>query len=107
LRLRQEHPALFAEGDYQPLYGEDGRANDQLCAFARCHEKKTMVVAAPRLVYRLYHNGAGWGATTLPLPDNCPWRDVLSGRSYTARERVCASELFAEFPVAVLLSGVD
>jgi (1->4)-alpha-D-glucan 1-alpha-D-glucosylmutase len=108
LRLRQEHPALFAEGDYQPLYGEGGRSNDQLCAFARCHEKTTMVVAAPRLVYRLYHNGgAGWGATTLPLPDNRPWRDVLSGRCYTARERVSASELFAEFPVAVLLSVAD
>jgi (1->4)-alpha-D-glucan 1-alpha-D-glucosylmutase len=105
LRLRQEHPGLFAEGDYQPLFGEGGRANDRLVAFARSHNKATLVVAAPRLVYRLYNNGdAGWGATALPLPQEGAWRDVLSGRRREACGRIAASELFAEFPVAILVN---
>jgi (1->4)-alpha-D-glucan 1-alpha-D-glucosylmutase len=107
LRLRHGHPALFAAGDYLPLYGEGGRADDRLYAFARRHEATTLVVAAPRLVYRLHHNGeAGWGATALPLPHDGGWRDVLTGRSY-ASTRIAAAELFAEFPVAVLLSNAN
>jgi len=106
LRLRQQCPALFAEGDYQPLYGEGGRANDRLCAFARSHDDMTLVVAVPRLVYRLHHNGeAGWGATTLPLPREATWRDAFTGRSYESCDRIAASALFAEFPVAALLAA--
>ena len=108
LRLRRQNPTLFAEGDYAPLYGEGGRANDRLCAFARSHEAMTLVVAAPRLVYRLYHNGdSGWGATALPLPHAGRWRDVLSGKPYDACDRIVVNELFGEFPVAVLLCGAD
>jgi (1->4)-alpha-D-glucan 1-alpha-D-glucosylmutase len=108
LRLRRQYPSLFTEGDYLPLYGEGGRANDRLCAYARLHEGTALVVAAPRLVYRLYHNGdAGWGATALPLPHEACWRDVLSGRTYDNASRVAASELFAEFPVAVLFGGAE
>jgi (1->4)-alpha-D-glucan 1-alpha-D-glucosylmutase len=104
LGLRQHYPALFDEGDYLPLYGEGGRGDDRLCAFARSHEDTTVVVAVPRLVYRLHHNGGGgWGATTLALPRDGGWRDVLTGRTYEDCSRVGATGLFAEFPVAVLL----
>jgi len=108
LSVRRQYPALFAEGDYQPLYGEGGRADDRLCAFARRHAETTLVVAAPRLVYRLYHNGdAGWGATALPLPQEADWRDVVSGRVYGSCERIAATELFSEFPIAVLFSSAS
>jgi (1->4)-alpha-D-glucan 1-alpha-D-glucosylmutase len=108
LRLRQLHPALFTEGDYQPLYGEGGRANDHLCAYARTHKETTLVVAVPRLVYRLYNNGdAGWGATSLPLPQAGKWRDALSGRGHENTAQIAAAELFAEFPIAVLLGTDD
>jgi (1->4)-alpha-D-glucan 1-alpha-D-glucosylmutase len=106
LHLRRQYPALFAEGDYLPLYGEGGRGDDRVCAFGRRHEDVTLVVAVPRLVYRLHHNGdGGWGATTLPLPRKARWRDVLTGRNHDACARLAAAELFAEFPVAVLLSA--
>jgi (1->4)-alpha-D-glucan 1-alpha-D-glucosylmutase len=106
LRLRQRHPELFEKGDYVPLYGESGRADERLCAFARVHENETLVVAAPRLTYRLHHNGdAGWGATSLPLPREGNWRDALGGRCYQSRDRIPAGELFSAFPVAVLLSS--
>ena len=105
LHLRRQHPALFDQGDYLPLYGEGGRGNDRLCAFARRNEETTLVIAVPRLVYRLQHNGeAGWGATSLPLPSEGHWHDVLSGRSYGTCERIPAADLFADFPVAVLWS---
>jgi hypothetical protein len=53
-----------------------------------------------------HHDGdPGWGATTLPLPREGDWRDVLGGRCYESRERIQAAELFAAFPVAVLLSS--
>jgi (1->4)-alpha-D-glucan 1-alpha-D-glucosylmutase len=105
LQLRQQLPALFAAGDYQPLYGEGGRADDYLCAFARSDAETTVVVAVPRLVHRLYHDGeAEWGATVLPLPHDGAWRDVLSGRDHEACSRIATADLFTEFPVAVLLS---
>jgi (1->4)-alpha-D-glucan 1-alpha-D-glucosylmutase len=106
LKLRRQHKALFENGDYTPLYGEGGRADERLCAFARLHEEITLVVAAPRLTYRLLHNGdGGWGATALPLPHADDWQDVLGGRCYAGRDRIPAAELFAAFPVAVLLSS--
>lgn len=105
LQLRRQYPSLFTAGDYQPLYGEGGSADDHLYAFARTHEDIALVVAVPRLVYRLYHNGdAGWGATALPLPAERPWQNAFFHRRDESCARITAAELFAEFPVAVLLS---
>jgi (1->4)-alpha-D-glucan 1-alpha-D-glucosylmutase len=105
LQLRCEHPALFAEGDYQPLYGEGGRGDDHLCAFARRYGETTLVVAAPRLVFRLHQGGERpiWGATVLPLPQGGDWHDVFGGQVYAGCDRVPAAELFRAFPVAALL----
>jgi (1->4)-alpha-D-glucan 1-alpha-D-glucosylmutase len=104
LQLRREFPALFAEGDYQPLYAEGGRGDDHLCAFARQHEQVTLVVAVPRLVYRLHQGGdRPWGATMLRLPGKGDWRGVFRHQVYTDRDQIAAAELFHEFPVAALL----
>ena len=105
LQLRHTYPALFAEGDYQPLYGEGGRGDDHLCAFARRQGETTLVVAVPRLVYRLYQGGdrPGWGATALSLPQEGNWRDAFSRQVHGGCGRVPATELFREFPVAALL----
>lgn len=109
LRLRRERPALFAAGDYTPLYAEGGRSDEHFYSFARNDGDATLIVAAPRLVHRLYHGGdaADWGATALPLRQTGRWRDVLSERCYDDRERIPAAELFANFPVAALLHTAD
>jgi (1->4)-alpha-D-glucan 1-alpha-D-glucosylmutase len=106
LDLRREYPELFAEGDYQPLYGEGGRGDDHLCAFARQHARTSLVMTVPRLVYRLYDGAdrANWGATVLPLPCLGDWHDVLGGQNYTSCDRIAAAELFRDFPVAALVS---
>jgi maltooligosyltrehalose synthase len=65
-----------------------------------------LVVAVPRLVYRLSRGGDApdWGATALPLPHEGPWRDTLTGQRHETA-RIAAADLFAGFPVAVLLAG--
>jgi (1->4)-alpha-D-glucan 1-alpha-D-glucosylmutase len=105
LRLRAQHPALFAAGDYAPLAAEGGRGDDHLCAFTRAHDGEAIAVAVPRLVARLYHGGeaADWGGTGVTLPDGGDWEDVLGGGRHAGGRRIGAAELFAAFPVAVLL----
>jgi maltooligosyltrehalose synthase len=58
-------------------------------------------------VYQLYPDGAGgaaWGATEIPLPPGREWLDVFTGRKFDRQDRVQASELFADFPVCVLIA---
>jgi (1->4)-alpha-D-glucan 1-alpha-D-glucosylmutase len=104
LRLRQEFPAVFAEGEYLPLSGEGDNSAEHLLAFGRQHERTTVVVAVPRVVWGLYRGGntAEWGAAVLPLPHEGSWRDALTGQRYEGA-RISATELFARFPVAVLV----
>jgi maltooligosyltrehalose synthase len=47
---------------------------------------------------------AGQGGTGITLPDSGDWEDVLGGARHAGGgRRVRAAELFAAFPVAVLL----
>jgi (1->4)-alpha-D-glucan 1-alpha-D-glucosylmutase len=108
LDLRKRHPELFAEADYLPLRVEGGGAGDHLCVFARQAGATMLVVAVPRLVYRLYRGAdqPDWGTTALALPDG-EWRDLFTGRSHPGGVRVRAAGLFADFPVAALLSAPE
>jgi (1->4)-alpha-D-glucan 1-alpha-D-glucosylmutase len=102
LALRRRHPVLFAEGDYQPLECE-GEKSGQICAFARRRGDCAVVVAVPRLLYRLYRDGApDWGETEIALPSAPGWEDWLTGRQYDDQNRIAAARLFADFPVSVL-----
>jgi (1->4)-alpha-D-glucan 1-alpha-D-glucosylmutase len=107
LKLRRNHPELFAEGDYQPLETQ-GEASGHLCAFARNHGDQTIVVAVPRLVHQLYRGGqaAEWGATEIALPPRKGWRDVFTGRKYEAGDWIQAGEILADFPICVLIADV-
>jgi len=103
LELRRRHPALFAEGDYQPIEVE-GERSTHICAFARNRGDETIVVAVPRLVRQLYGSGqtADWGATEIIVSPRGGWQDVLTGRKMSGRDRIRASELLGDFPVSVL-----
>lgn len=105
LPLRAAEPALF-RGDYGPI--ETG--TEQMFAFARRAEGKTLVVAVPRLCAKAAI------ARACPLPDEtlgaaCDlslgqsrWRDALD----PALPEVPAPRnrpLFAEFPALVLLAS--
>ncbi|MGW4232765.1 malto-oligosyltrehalose synthase [Streptomyces sp. NPDC004980] len=99
LRLRRERPEVFGEsGTYAPLAAR-GRAAAHCVAFCRSGEA---VTAVTRLSLRLAEEG-GWDDTELTLPDEGPWRDLLSpGREFTG-QAVAVAELFAQRPVALLV----
>jgi (1->4)-alpha-D-glucan 1-alpha-D-glucosylmutase len=104
LALRRDHPELFVAGDYQPLDTGEGWVSNRLCAFTRRYRDEALVVVAPHLTYGLYRDGgpADFG-TKIALPAVGVWREILGGANFTGRAPIRGSELFAEFPVAVLL----
>ena len=105
LELRRLHPELFTEGDYQPL-DVKGERGDCVCAFARSRSDAAVAVAVPRLVRRLHADGrsADWGDTEIGLPSPRKWQNVFTARTVEAEDRVRACELFADFPVCVLIA---
>jgi len=103
LALRCDHPELFAAGDYQPLYTGEGWISNRLCAFTRRHRNEALVVVAPHLTYGLYRDGGpAYFGTKIALPAAGVWREILGGANFTGRAPIRGSELFAQFPVAVL-----
>src|SRR5271165_4022855 len=48
---------------------------------------------------------AAWGATEVCLPPGREWQNVFTGGKFDGRDRVRASDLFADFPVCVLIAG--
>ena len=100
LGLRRTRPALFADGDYQPLEIGEGRNSDRVCAFSRRHGDEVLAVAVPRLTFGLFRDGgpADFGATDIALPSVQVWRNVFTGEAIEARDRIRAAELFRQFP---------
>ncbi|HEY4470686.1 MAG TPA: malto-oligosyltrehalose synthase [Stellaceae bacterium] len=103
LGLRRDHPELFAAGEYQPLDTGEGWSSDRLCAFARRHRSEALIVVVPHLTYGLHRDGglADFGSK-IALPASGLWREIFSGAKFTGRDHIRGSELFAQFPVAVL-----
>jgi (1->4)-alpha-D-glucan 1-alpha-D-glucosylmutase len=94
LAARAAHPDAFGkDGCYEPLRAQGPRA-DHVVAFAR---GGSVLTAVPRLVRTV--NGI-WDGTTLALPRGT-WRNALADQSHTGRTAL--ADLFAQFPVALLL----
>jgi (1->4)-alpha-D-glucan 1-alpha-D-glucosylmutase len=119
LRCRRDHAGLFSAGEYIPLPGEGPEAV-HLFAFARRDGDGYALVAVPRLLARLVPEvgqlplgEAVWQETRLFLPEVDPgwrWSNVFTGESLApvesaGRLSLAATEVFAHFPVALLLSG--
>ena len=127
LHLRRAHAALFAPatGTYDPLYAE-GDAREQVVAFLRGGRLATV---APR--WALSALETGWGDSQMRLPAGA-WRNVFTGVLYVGDDKEASTvasgsslapttgapfsgvrgvpgfdiplaELFAGFPVALLL----
>jgi (1->4)-alpha-D-glucan 1-alpha-D-glucosylmutase len=114
LRLRRDRRELFHSGNYTPLYAS-GPKRDHLVAFARENHSEVAIVATPRLSYALAGGsmqpplGDIWGATELPVPSRASefMENVFTGermRVTPGRTLLCR-ELFAHFPVALLISS--
>ncbi len=117
LRCRRDHPGLFAEGEYLPAEIVGGR-HQHVCALVRRHADQVAVAAAPRLLLGLLEGrqelplGADvWQDTALLLPGvpagarlrNLFTGEVLAPGEAEDRAMLPASEVFRDFPVALLL----
>ncbi|HKM55091.1 MAG TPA: malto-oligosyltrehalose synthase, partial [Isosphaeraceae bacterium] len=117
LAARRDMPELFSTGLYQPALSR-GQYQDSLFGFLRHDGARTAVVAVPRLTTRLVEPGQMplglevWKDTELELPGVSPgivFHNVFTGEELKTSARqnatvLAAGELFAAFPVALLLS---
>jgi (1->4)-alpha-D-glucan 1-alpha-D-glucosylmutase len=106
LAERRAHPALFADGGYEPLAAV-GRKADMVCAFARADADATLAVIATRFPAR-DEADPDWEGTAVAWPRTATsatrWRDLLTGRT-VARDSDAALPMRALpdiLPVAVL-----
>ncbi len=118
LHARRDRPGLFSAGEYLPLTASGERA-EHVFAFARRSGDSWAVVAVPRLLARLAPDASRpplgaevWRDTRISLGGADPglrWRNVFTGEVLTPAEQqgglsLAAADLFARFPVALLVS---
>lgn len=94
LQFRKTHAALFQQGAYLPLSGEQ----DPVIAYARQHEHDTCLVIAPLL------SPGNFEQRWLPLDNNLPqqWRDIFTGETVTTENGKLPLAVLDRFPVALL-----
>jgi (1->4)-alpha-D-glucan 1-alpha-D-glucosylmutase len=94
LKLRRERPEEFSErSQYQPLVAQGAHLGNVL-AFRR---GENLIAVVPRFTLSVQGD---WGDTRLPLPRG-RWRNVFTDA--IVEDSVSPAELFAAFPVALLL----
>jgi (1->4)-alpha-D-glucan 1-alpha-D-glucosylmutase len=120
LNYRRENPQLFKEGDYTPLVSE-GDFKEHVCAFARQREDKSVSVIVPRFLSGLIQDteerplGAQvWGNTGVVIPESMGKRfhnlftnEVIKTVGENGKAMLPLSEIFANFPVALLEGNMD
>jgi (1->4)-alpha-D-glucan 1-alpha-D-glucosylmutase len=119
LTYRRDHTDLFREGTYAPLEAT-GDGHRHVCAFARCGERDRVLVAVPRLLARSLPNIATpplgdvvWKNTRLRLPLQESGRQyynlftgaLLRPTEHDGQPTLPLAEVFAHFPVALLVSS--
>src|SRR5579864_7526882 len=116
LSFRRRQSDLFQRGSYIPLHVA-GEKSAHVVAFARQHGQRTIIVAVPRLCARVMgesHDSVCeetiWRDTTLEIPSDgvtC-YHNLFTGECLPlkpdAETRIPVSDLFRNFPVAVLIS---
>jgi (1->4)-alpha-D-glucan 1-alpha-D-glucosylmutase len=115
LNFRREYAELFKCGSYVPLVAH-GSKQEQICAFARVNKKKDEMAAiiVPRLSCTLMKGeikpplGPVWENTSLELPRESAehFLNIFTGKviATNAAHELACSEIFADFPVALLVA---
>ncbi|HYU47266.1 MAG TPA: malto-oligosyltrehalose synthase [Terriglobales bacterium] len=114
LCLRRQQPALFQQGEYQPLEVVGAKAN-HVVAFARSSADKTAVIVVPHLIVGLL-NGADvvpvgdevWFDTRLVVPNGKSsrrYRNIFTtGVVQTEDKAIEISKILTQFPAALLVA---
>jgi (1->4)-alpha-D-glucan 1-alpha-D-glucosylmutase len=118
LHCRKRNAGLFTAGEYIPLEAR-GAGQQHIFAFTRRLGSAQALIAVPRLLSSLTASALepplgkkAWKGTELLLATGKAarsWRNVFTGERLAVRRDckelvVAASELFADFPVALLLA---
>jgi (1->4)-alpha-D-glucan 1-alpha-D-glucosylmutase len=114
LRLRRDRRDLFHAGRYLPLQAS-GPKSKHVVAFGREHHHQVAIVAVPRLSYTLAGAAvraplaALWESTEIPVPPHTAefMENVFTGEKVrvTAQRTLLCGEIFAHFPVALLVNA--
>jgi (1->4)-alpha-D-glucan 1-alpha-D-glucosylmutase len=104
LALRDQAPALFAEGGYQPV-AVTGPDADAVCAFVRQAGDLALLTVVTRFPAR--HSADGLDAHLDITEDwaQGDWRDILQTRAVTLGSSIELADLLAGVGVAVLFRG--
>lgn len=113
LRLRQQYPELFLEGDYIPLQ-VSGIYSDHLVAFLRRNESNSCIVAVPRLPFDAvakfqepFMPIPTWGDTAIHLPEMrsaAMFQNILTGETILSGDTLLAAEAMRDFSTATLIA---
>lgn len=116
LSFRRQQHSLFQRGSYVPLKAT-GPNSEHVLAFARQHERRTIVIAVPRLCARLMgekHDTvcepAIWRDAAIEVPgdDVACYHNLFTAECLPLKHnevaRVSLADLFRNFPVALLQS---
>jgi (1->4)-alpha-D-glucan 1-alpha-D-glucosylmutase len=110
LRVRNAYSALYEKGTYEPIV-VSGASADNIIAFVRRHEAVCCVTAAPRFLSSVVDDhtlpiGEVWNDTRIQLPlEIRQWRNAITGATLEARGGAAVSEIFREFPGAILIGS--
>jgi (1->4)-alpha-D-glucan 1-alpha-D-glucosylmutase len=103
LRFRSANPALFAQGEYEPLTASGPKAG-LICAFLRRLADSEMIVAVARFPAHLEADPS-WAETTLCMPKGAPrtWQNLFTAAELAiTNDTIQAAQLFEQLPIAVL-----
>lgn len=101
LHCRRENPDLFYKGEYVPV-APTGEGADSIVSFLRRIGSTELLVVVPR---RLAKGQPDWARIEIPLPAKRPWKNILTGSALKQKDGALSVDaIFAEWPVAVLLS---
>jgi (1->4)-alpha-D-glucan 1-alpha-D-glucosylmutase len=119
LRARRDNPGLFTQGAYRPL-AVTGPLSEQAFAFLRTSGTCQAISIVPRLASRISKEGLVlgedvWRETQIMLPPEAGavrWRNAFTGQILTPGQNEAGSilrlgELFADFPVSLLISPTN
>ncbi len=101
LRLRSAHPALFAEGSYEPLT-VSGKKSERVIGFIRSGGDTQVAVLVARYP-GLHESDPGWEDNMILLPEG-DWRDMFSGQTIGGGQALGLSALFGVLPAAILVT---
>ena len=119
LAARQQHPDLFAYGEYIPLKAV-GAWGDRILAFARHYKGRSAIALVPRFVCEGPHGPAfdsegacatdplgqaSWKDTALVIPKKLrkSWQDALTGQEVADEAKLPIAKLLQSYPVALLV----